>query len=467
MRRQELSPATIEKEVLQLGERFGDVIRKEAIVVGSAAIRASLTELTARELSPQDIDLAVSPEGYGYLRQQPDLREVRFPDGVTRLRTEDGLFDIGIGGQNVSHEELKQRSWGTTINIAGLPDLSAWKQTRNLAKDRVHMQLMRTYLLDPTRKPFPAHMLPRELAIASTEKFNHPNTDRARLLAANGLVRVFTLYGDRQIRRANQIIGKLEREEYRVPATYHNGFGVEKDMDTFQRQLKKRGASAGERTLALATDPYTDSNFGDDRINDERASAKLLYAHARALGFSRRDAERMRAMVIGTTFNEATGSQAGFDDADPLVREMTAVDLSPLSEESLESAFDITAEDSMSARASKERIVGRVIVERNLRPTSTRDVLAAVDEYANARPRGARRDSPTALQALATRFGNGADFHENYQPPRGYLLDNPKRRSEKAARIREIRSKLMDDRGRPGKMKLVKAYDMVVEKARS
>lgn len=470
MRRPELTPTIIEKKVQEFGERFGDVIRSEAIVIGSAAIKMSLVELDHKELSPQDIDLSVSPEGFRHLRQHPDLHEVRFSDGTTRLRTKDELFDIGTGGPNASHSALKRRGWQTKkgdVTIAGLPDLSAWNQTRNLSKDRERMRIIRSYLLDPKRKPFPAHMLPRELAIASKERFNHPNADKARLLAANGLIRIFTLYGDPEIRRANQIVGKLEREEYRVPATYHNGFDIEEDMGTFQKQLRHRRAPANEKVLALATDPYTDAHYGDDRINDELASAKLLYEHARALGFNHKDARRMYNMVIGTTFSESTGSQAGLNDNDPLVRETTAIDLSSLSKDSLVPSFDITAEDSMSARASKERIVGRVIVERNLRPTSTREILEAVDEYANARPRGARSDSPTILQATVARFGGGADFHEKYQPPRGYRLDNRKQRFENAARIRKIASMALDDRGRPGKLKLAKAYDMEVERAHS
>lgn len=457
-----VSPEAIEAKVLHFAERAGSNAKKDMIVVGSAAVRSTLTELTARELTPDDIDLSVSEDLYRHLRTLPELREIH-DSGARRLISADGVFDIGIGWRPTSHQDLARRSWESAegISFASLPDIYAWKQNRNLQKDKLHTKLIRDYLQDPARNPFPAHIVRRELAIASKENIKHPLIDQARLLAANGLVRVFTMYGDPEIGRANQIIGDLEKAEFLVPATYHNGFDLEDDMAVFQQQLKLRGAPSIDRILALAIDPYSDAVYGHGRkrdrprSHDELRSAKLLADQALKLGFSRQEAQRMYRAIMGTTFSEETRSQQGFNDPDPLIRETTAVDLHTLSSSrAVEGHLKITAEDIMSERFSKDRIPGRAIAEHGFRPTSTKDVFAFIDSHPNARPRSAPKGSPTLLQATANRLMSGADFSESYRPPKGWKLDNPQRRQQVASTIRNIVPQLIDDRGNQGKLRL-------------
>src|SRR6185503_16502856 len=106
----------------------------------------------------------------------------------------------------------------------------------------------------------------------------------------------------------------LERPEFGVPATYHNGFGLVADAHRLQRHLHNIGAPARDRLLALAIDPYTDAIYGNGRYadnpegHDELRSAELVRAHALHLGFGRDEANRMYTITLDTTFDEATGA---------------------------------------------------------------------------------------------------------------------------------------------------------------
>lgn len=441
-----MSHERVEQTVAELGRS----IANEAVVIGSSAIACALPGF--RE--PNDVDVAVPAEAFAHLREQPGWEEVWGMDGMPRLLK--GKLDVGAGwGGPADYTELQARSWITEngVQVAGLPDVYAYKQRRMQKDDVADLQAVRTYLQDPARAPFSARQIPHELAAAweclPAVAQDSPDAERAALLAANGMHIVYTLYGHPEIGQANQIIGDLEQLEFGVPATYHNGLGLVRDARALQQHLGNSGAPVSDRLLALAIDPYTDAIYGGGRFRnnpqgyDELRSAELLKGHALQLGYKPQEAERMHMVTLRTTFDEETGSQWGTHAADPLARAVTGVDLYPLARpESVGASFDLAVEDGFSARFSRVRTIGRVLGEKGARVYATVDGLRLIDHYADERPANVP-DGPTVKQALAARLDGNAQFHRRHQYPDGWTLDNPCLREDHALALERASADLL------------------------
>jgi len=258
---------------------------------------------------------------------------------------------------------------------------------------------------------------------------------------------VYTLYGHPQIGQVNQIIGDLELPEYQVPAAYHNGFGLIDDARRLQEHLSAVNAPAGDHLLGLAIDPYTDSIYGHGRFSDnpeghdELRSAALLRAHALQLGLSQEQADRMYAITLATTFDEATLSQRGKNSTDLLARGVVAVDLQPLAEpSSVETSIDVAIEDGFSRRYSAARTIGRVLCAHGARVRSTTDALLLIDRYADERP---APDSPTVVQAFAARLAQNASFHGTHEYPVDWTHDNRSMRQDHADKLKDLSDRLL------------------------
>lgn len=454
----------IEQAVLGLGRGISD----EAVVIGNSAVGLALPEFRA----PHDIDLAVSEEAFGYLRDQLGWEEAANDADNPRLLK--GGFDISTGwGGSMDYDSLRTRSWRTKagVRVAGLPDVYAYKHARHSAADVADTDAIRRRLQDPVQSPFAAEYIPHEVAAARgclpEELQADPDAQAAILLAANGLHIVYTLYGHSQIGQANQIVGDLERPEFGVPATYHNGFELLRDARLLQQHLANINAPVRDRLLALAIDPYSDAVYGNGRVkdnpsgHDELCSAELLMNHALRLGFSPEEADRMYAGVMGTTFDEATGGQRGKASADPLVRGMVGVDLQTLAEPgSVRSTFDLAVEDGFSARYNVARTIGRVLCEHDVRVLSTVQALEEIDRYADAKPADAP-DGPTVMQAFSTRLAGNAGFHRLHRYPADWTLDNLPLRLEHADTLERLAALLL-----AREVTAVEAYRMAGVRAR-
>ncbi|WP_416565183.1 hypothetical protein [Nocardia testacea] len=436
---------------------LGENVSREAVVTGSSAMNLAFgTPL--RLVS--DLDVKVSEAAYRYLREQPGWSEHRFSDGVAALRN----GDLEVMHQRMyepSHGELAGRAWRTPegIWVASLPDVYAYKDERRLAGDIEDLELMRARLLDPTRPPLPARVMQREIdAVRSflpEQALNHPDADTAIRLAANGKHITSTLYGDPDIGRANTLFGDLERFEYQVPATYHNGFDLDHDGRLLQKHLDNIGAQPHERLDAAVADTYSDANYGDGRKKnnpdgyDELRAGELSRAHALFLGYDPARADRIHDMILGTAFDEQTKAQAGKNHPDPLVQAIAGVDLQTLAEpHSLEGGFDLAPEDLSSARHSPDRILGRTMIENDVRIRSTEEGMRHIDGYANYRPViDGRVADRTVMDAFANRIAGDAGFRDpvkGHQYPPTWTLDNPQMRAEHTEAQREIAAKLAD-----------------------
>jgi len=446
---------SIETAVLGLGER----VATEAVVIGSAAVSAALPGF--RE--PRDKDLAVSEGVFRHLREQEGWVEA--PDStVPRLIHEAGTFDVGIGWSGAAdYAGLHTRSWQTEsgVRIAGLPDVVAYKWRRDSRTDRADIDAIRTFLHDPQRAPFGPRIIPHEVAVMRDclpEALQDlPDAERAILLAANGLHIINTLYGHSAIGQVNQIVGELERPEFAVPATYHNGFGLVDDARALQRHFALAGVPPKDRLLGLAIDPYTDAVYGNGRFrdnpggHDELRSAELLKAHALQLGYTSAEAHRMSEVVLGTTFDEQTHAQRGADSADALTRAIVAVDLQPLARPGeLESTVDLAIEDLYSERSDRRRILGQALNAHGERVFSTIDAVRLIDRYRDERP---ATDGPTVMEAFAGRLESNAAFIESHAYPDGWTLDSPALRRQHAVELRRITAAL-----RTGDMTAQEAY---------
>lgn len=434
--------------------RLGEAIAAEAVVIGSGA---AYMALQGGVRQPRDIDLIVSPEAHAYLRNQPDWEPVT---PATSDLLKNGVYEVGTNGwDNLPYEDLRARSWQTAdgVKVASLSDVVSWKTwERGTPKDIADVEAIRNRLLDPTKPPLPNNVIADEIAIAWSclpeDLRDHPDAQVAIELAANGLATVRALYGDDRIGRPNHIVGELELPEYKVVALYHNGFGLPDDMRTLQRRMTNIGASDEQRLEALAADPYTDIEYGNGRKRDnpegydELRSANLLGAYAAMKGYESVQVGRYRAIVLGSGFDEQTGTQVGQHDPDPVVRGVSGVDLQVLSEpDGGLAAVDLSIEDGMSARASPDRTLGRAAIEQNVSIGSTEEGLRFVDENPDLRPSIAP-EGPTILESTAGRLAGSAGFHEpdtGYTPPDGWTLEDRAMRRQNAANLRRWSARLL------------------------
>ncbi|HSW66467.1 MAG TPA: hypothetical protein VLI54_05005 [Bacillota bacterium] len=426
-------------------------IAAQAVVIGSNAVEMALLDSRASS----DIDLAVPQDAFDYLSRQSEWESRTGWDNAPRLVK--GDLDVGIGwGGTADYDGLKARSWRTArgLHVAGLADVYAFKQRRRSPADVADMNDIRRRLQDPEREPFEDRFIPHEIALARACLPEYLQegavAERAIRLAANGMFIVNTLYGHPQIGQANQITGELERSEYGVPATYHNGFWLERDARLLQAHLRAIGVSDSDQLLGLAIDPFTDAIYGGGRFkdnpagHDELRSAELLRRHALAVGFSPGAAQRMHDITLDTTFDEATGTQRGTRAPDPLARGVVGVDLQTLAlPTSVEATFHVAAEDGYSARFSPARILGRVMIEHDVQVFSTLDVLQALDELRHARPLGTPDDSPTAIQAFAARVYTNGSFGVDYAFPRDWTQDNLEMRRAHAQELHRLAAALL------------------------
>jgi hypothetical protein len=433
---------TAEQNILSLGRGMD----QEVVIAGSSAVQLALPDFRA----PQDTNLVVSHEAFARLREQPDWEQT--PD---EQLARDGIKISTDLGKSVSFTDLYSRSWKTDsgVQVAGLPDIYAYKHRRATPTDIEDMASIRDHLQNESRAPLAAKFIPHEITAARlciAEEFrDSPEAEKAILLAANGLHTVYTIYGHPQIGQANPIIGSLEQPGFRVPATYHNGFGLLDDSKALQRHLANIGASAHDRLLALAIDPYTDAIYGNGRFSDNRdgydelRAANLLRARALQLGFNDTDAERMHAVALATTFDETTRTQRGQHAVDSLARAVVAVDLHGLTEPNwMERSIDLAVEDCCSARYDKARTLGQVLVEHDERILSTTNALELVDYYADAKPAKAP-NGPTVLEAFGERLLRNGTFQEVYEYPADWTLNKPRFRQRHASAIKVIANQLL------------------------
>ncbi|WP_433574773.1 hypothetical protein [Nocardia brasiliensis] len=436
--------------------RLGGRIAKDSIVLDRGAMAAAF----GLGLSPGTSRLVLSvPEGaYRFLRGQPGWSEHQSADGGPRLAN--GDYIVGMGWtRGPSHTDLLGRAWRTPAGtrVAGLPDVYAMMQERGAVQDLRDTALIRAWLGDPRRPPLPEHVIARQIAAVRSAMpdglLRHADAPVATRLAANGMHTVCTLYGDPGVGRANQIIGDLELAEYRVMATYHNGFGMVEDLRDLQQHMRNVGAGPGVTLDAVAADAYSDAVYGHGRRRDnptgydELRSADLLREHALTLGYDPARAQRLHQAVLGTGFDEATKAQAGKHHPDILVQAVAGVDLHTLARpDNLLGAFDIALEDGISARHSPDRLLGRTFIENGIHIRTTRQGVAAVDEYADWRSNISSADR-TAMDWLARRISGNGSFSDpvtGHQYPETWTLDNPALRAEHAAKSRELGGQLLD-----------------------
>ncbi|WP_459545878.1 WXG100-like domain-containing protein [Nocardia sp. X0981] len=446
-------PRSVDSELVL--RRLGERVAGDSLIVGQGAVVAALGE-GARP--PTRLEVAVPEAAYRYLREQPGWSER--PGGEDARLVADRL-SVGPGWHGAPPlPELWARSWTSPggLRIASLPDVYALLQERGRPQDLLDAAAIRAHLHDPGRPPLPPYVLVRQMdavrAILPAEALAHPDADTAIRLAANGMHITYTLYGDPEIGRVNQIIGDLEHPRYRVPATYHNGFGLLEDGLLLQTHLGAIGVRPHERLDAGAADNYSDAVYGNGRRRDnpggydELRSALLARAHALLLGYPRDRADRLFTMIMGSGFDQSTKAQVGKYDPDPLVQGIAGVDLQTLVlPGGLADAFAVAVEDLASARFSADRILGRVLVDFDLWIRSTAEGMLIIDEYAEYRPMiDGRRSELTVMDAFARRITGNAGFTANHEFPRTWTLANPELRAANANGSRALGAALADRR---------------------
>ncbi|WP_267467211.1 Fic family protein [Nocardia flavorosea] len=450
-------PNPMEIVLHKLGERVADV---SVLIDRGAGIAALGAEVRAG----QRRSVLVPEDALRYLREQPGWSAPRDGEGARLVNDSLSATTRWDGGPRLS--DALARSWqqpGGLLRIASLPDVYAVLQERGRPQDLLFAGDIRAHLHDPRRAPLPPHILARYMdmmrAIMSEAALAHPDADVAIRLAAGGLHTTYTLYGEPDIGRFNQIIGGLEQPRFLVPAAYHNGFGLLADGAVLQAQLRRIGARPDEQLDAAAADTASDAVYGFGRRSDnplgydELLSARLLRAQALALGYPRERADRLYNMVMGSGFDQATKRQVGKYDPDPLVQGVTAVDLFTLvSTWAMEDALAIAVEDLTSARFSKDRVLGQVLAEYNLRIRSLEEAMAILDTYGDYRPiiDGERSEKTLRRLFIERLLGNQGFTLAHEFPPTWQLVD-PRLRQINAIASKAFADALArtDARGRP------------------
>lgn len=447
---------TLTETMYQLGER----VIEESVVVGSNAIKEALGEDFR---TPHDVDVAVSPDAFSYLRDQDGWAERRSENGGVLITN--GEVEVGLGWNDdtQTYEKLRERSWVTEsgILVAGLSDVFAYKTKRGTEKDEQDLAAMRERLQNPAASPLSERVTAREADVIYNclpeHVRDHPDVRQGIREGAEGMLIVNTLYGDPEIGNVNQIVGDLEKPEYRVPATYHNGHDLPHDVRRLTQHMddvNEADAAAGRPLTfspgdygdGVAAETLTDSVYGfgrrpkkQDPKNpvryDEFRSAELARSRALQLGSSPERAERQFNLVHGTAFTEGTGEQLGKYSDDPLVQAICGVDLQSLSEKGL--AFPLIVEDGFADRWSKARTAGKVADENNVTITTIDEGYQFYDTYADAKPSDAP-GGPTVREYAVGRLRSNAGFAGwGYQYPPTWTRENKEQRLRNAARYYE------------------------------
>lgn len=428
---------------------YGTVLADQAVIVGKAAACLALRD---EETYVAPLQIMVTRELQSELERVSGWRY----DPALGLVSPDRKIAV------VAHdyENIAGRAWETPdgLHVASLPDVYAdydvfvWTYMPTIP--------IRTFLHNPKRM-LDNRVIQRRIvkmwSFLPEECWGDSTLAKLVELAAHGSYIVHTLYGDPEVGRANRMVGALERAEYNTVAFYHNGFDLDSDMIALQQHFTNIGASPYERVLGMAADAYSDAVYGNGRMShsptsyDELRAATLIREHALLKGCDQETAERLHRIVLSTAFDEETRSQRGRKDDDPVARAVAGIDLQVLSEpDSICVTFAVAAEDSMSARFSADRTIGRVLVERVARPETLEQFLHYCDKYADDTPRdmpvGASK-LPTVRQWFAQRLAGNADFHDpkkGHVYPDGWTLEDKVQRKLNADRLRTLSAYILN-----------------------
>ncbi|WP_040789535.1 hypothetical protein [Nocardia paucivorans] len=500
---------------------LGALLWEHGVVVGAAAVSLTLEGTFGTGL----VELSVPEWVYRRMAEHPEWVELP-PDsdegqrmvggypadhlprrGAGRPSLGWGRFRISVGwpglvpvryrertgpdGQRrdpISHEELRERAWRAEdgMRVAGLPDVYAWAQERDLPADVELAQTIKDALLHPTRSRFPARVLEDESAeiidILRTQSrivgkpfteealAGDPRIRRAVALIAEGVYTARTLYGDPRIGRANHLYGSFELREYQVGAFYHNG-----DLAEGLRAIVRNGLfqNGGPEDIlhAMCAAAWSDAVYGHGRRSDnpgghdERRSAELLAARARLYGFDETVVAEMVRAVEATTFVETTKRQAAAF-TDDLRQQQAAVaagerrgigqwnageDLHNLSSpEMVVDAIGLAVEDLMSKRAGEQRIFGRILARLGIRANYLPEALRLIDVYGAMRSGAPDGDGMTVRTAFAAHLRGSAVFVDpdaagGHRYPDGWLLGNRDMRRDHAVLLRRLVHRLETD----------------------
>ncbi|MFJ1454783.1 amidase family protein [Nocardia sp. N2S4-5] len=439
-------------------------LARDVVVVGSSAMAAAFPGGTR---PPHDTDVSVSEGGFRRLREQ-GWTERRFPDGFVLVTN--GEIEAAVGWGGISHDDLLMRAWRTRsgLHVAGLSDVTAAKWRRGLPKDFRDLEWVRSALLDPRRAPLPEAVLDRQIrkvrATLPEWVLDHPYAPVAVRLAADGMYAVNALYGDPEVGAILPIVGELEKAEFLVPASYHNGFGLEDDLQRLQDHMENIRAGALDRLLAMAADANSDLRFGGGRMADnpeaydELVSATILRERALVLAPEARDEARLLFEAVeNTAFDQHTGEQKGRFHPNPVVRAVCGIDLQHLSEyNALAAAAALAPEDLASRRTNAfySQILSRVLIQESARITSPEEAARFLHENRDRRPvlENGRQSEYTLGQALGRFYRGNAKFvhpHLGYRYPMEWSLEDIGLRLEHSKRSELIGDNLLSGRWTP------------------
>ncbi|MET8876874.1 GNAT family N-acetyltransferase [Nocardia sp. NPDC004604] len=421
-------------------------------------------------------------EGFGLIdKTKPEIG--RFGAGYSSGDgTHDGLVVTGLAALRAAlgadftatvselpyHVGMPSRTWlDGDRRVAGLPDLYAALQESGTDEHLAAAHAIRERLLDPTRGPLPEPVITREFKDVRSilpERLRHDEASQPLIhLIANGLHIVRTLYGHKDIGRANAMYGLLENG---CPATYHNGFELLEGLATLFKVMEAAGFSDRDALLSLALEAYSDAVYGNGRrshvaVNrgrfDELLSGELFHAHAGTLapvgdgvGISEDEADLVKEGIENTEFSEETKQQVGRDHPNPVVRYPVNADLGPLHEVNM----DVVAEDMCALRADGTLAMVLEDVGVDIRKlTSTIAVLSMIDKYGHrhpnpfdkyGKPRPVEATKQTVLQATAASMRGQARFRKNHRYGEGWPDNRPRRLA--AAAVYEVLADQVEDK---------------------
>ncbi|GAB2719130.1 YwqJ-related putative deaminase [Nocardia thraciensis] len=489
---------------------FDGLLAEHGVVVGDAAVAPALGSRPPGEQEIVEYSVpewlywelaeagwnAVSTDDQDRPRTFSEDRAVSdWPRHRTRFPVlQRGSVRVSVGWHGVvSHEDLLRRSWRPSqdgVRYAGLPDIYAWSQERDLPEDKLSTEWIKSYLLDPERSPLPesviAHTRDEVTAMLRSRlpesRIGDPEVRRGIRLAAEGIFISRTLYGDPDVGRANHLYHDVfEKREHWIAAFYHNGTDVIDDLRAILDNGLMQDDDIGEIMLTIVADAWSDVVYGAGRRSDnpdgydELKSAELLYRIAShpVYGYDSGAARILGFAVNATGFDEATGTQMiastasveelrgrwglsdnEFEVAMRVGRRVAAADLQTLSEpDALVRTIELALEDLMSRRSSPERELGVVLSRPGIRVNDIGKALRLTGLYGRMQPGGYSRDDDTSLRrAFIDRLRKSVDFiHPDggYRAPDGWRLGNPDMRRDHAEKLRKIVDRLESDPGYP------------------
>lgn len=448
--------------------------QESTVVVGSRTIEAVVGPDIRRGA---DTDLVVPDEAYRHLRERPEMEEIIEPSDGYRHLVGDG-YDIATTRGGKTGEELIAGGYSHRgVNLAGLPDIYAFKQRGDRPPEKGDPHKDQRDLTIIQDRLYSAEILPDAILEEQLRFIRKYMPERLHgrpelKVAANGLYIVSTLFGI-ESGTVRTYSGTVEKEA--VPATYHawkhSAFGYRAGQRNHDLRDARREAElrvAGQTMSAKEREERDDERIqsgtafanhdvilghgreaANPKAHDEKQAAEHVVRQLRGVGVT--DEHKLQGTyqgVIVTAFTEATKGQNIDETRGHITVQHTGAGCDMYACRTSEGPINagrLAIEDLFRVGAGYDAPLARLLKELNAKLPAGAPPIRVETPEAGALLIDTHPDYPvtrtmpdgtiiktTLRNALADHYDGSSKFQRNYKFPKRWLVGDPAMQGQNA-----------------------------------